>query len=186
MVLAIGGQLMKSRIVKEDFSGLNKFVKSVAGLSSYKVRVGIMGSESARMQASDKYGKYKGMKRRIPSKTQNSTTNATIGAAMEFGVVSKHIPARSWLRMPLNTLAQWIMKKSTQDMLFNLKAGETVLALKRLGISCENAIQAAFASRGLGQWAPNAASTIARKGSDAPLTDTAQLRRSVTSMVVTQ
>ena len=34
-------------------------------------------------------------------------------------------------------------------------------------------------SRGDGDWAPNAPSTIARKGSDAPMIDTGQLRSSI-------
>ena len=51
--------------------------------------------------------------------------------------------------------------------------------LNILGAACVKQIQMAFASWGFGQWAPDTVATVERKGSNTPLIDTAQLRRSI-------
>ena len=53
----------------------------------------------------------------------------------------------------------------------------------KIGIIAEGVVQEAFSTRGFGKWAPNSEMTIAQKGSDSPLIDTAQLRKSISSDV---
>ena len=51
--------------------------------------------------------------------------------------------------------------------------------LHRAGLTAQNAVRAWFTDP-RNHWAPNAPSTIARKGSDKPLIDTGELRKSIT------
>lgn len=112
-------------------------------------------------------------------------TNAEIGLINEVGSMERNIPARSWLRLPLwlkeKELAAYVKSPPIMKLLL---AGKVTEALKLIGIFGETIVQGAFETRGYGQWEPNAPSTIDRKGSSAPLIDTRQLSRSVTSDVV--
>jgi phage gpG-like protein len=152
---------MQSRIVKSDLRGLNNFVKGISEKSF--VKVGIFGKKAKRKQG--------------------VLTNAEIGAIHEFGSFSRGIPDRSFLRLPLFQKSEQILSESSKGSLKMLVDGNLVGLLKRFGIVCENAIQEAFASAGFGAWAPNAPSTIRRKGSSAPLIDVGELRRSIASKV---
>lgn len=158
----------ESKIVKSDFSGLDKFVKAIS--TNMIVKVGIFGAKN-------------------PRRDQKGTlTNAEVGFIHEFG--TDKIPKRSFLRMPLFLYGDDILamvKKSGAAK--KLAAGKGVQVLADLGIACENVILRAFDSGGWGDWAPNAPSTIRRKSkkgrrSDSPLIDTGQLRRSIASAVV--
>lgn len=149
--------------IRYDFKQLDLFARSVSG--DHVVKVGIFGNKTART------GK---------SKTK---TNAELGALHEFGSFSLGIPARSFLRWPLFFRQRFIIKEASAGATKLMFNGQWILVLKRLGIACERAVLQAFASRGFGSWAPNAPSTIARKGSDAPLIDTGQLRRAIASKV---
>jgi hypothetical protein len=152
----------QSKIVKHDFSVLDKFVKGLE--LNMVVQVGIFGAHTNR-------------------KDSKGNTNADVGAANEFG--TSKIPKRSWLRDPIFQNSEQILKYvQTAGALRKLAAGKKIEVLADLGIACENAIERAFDSAGFGQWAPNASSTIRRKGSDSPLIDTKQLRFAVASAVV--
>ncbi len=153
---------MKSSF-KYDMSKLQTFVKGLD--DKHQVQVGIFGNKSSRHAG-------KGI------------TNADVGAIQEFGSFTRGIPPRSFLRMPIHTQTDQILKQVVPGAKDLLAQGKMMILLKRLGIACENVVQAAFASRGFGTWAPNKPSTIKRKGSDSPLIDTAQLRRSIASRVV--
>lgn len=154
---------MKSSI-KYDLSKLQTFVKGLD--DKHQVQVGVFGTKSSR-------------------KDSSTLTNAEIGAIQEFGSFTRGIAPRSFLRMPIHTQTDQILKQVQPGAKELIAQGKMVMLLKRLGIACENVIQAAFASRGFGTWKANAPSTIKRKGSDSPLIDTAQLRRSIASRVVT-
>lgn len=152
---------MKSEIITSDFSKLNQFVKGLK--SPYVVDVGIFGKKNGR----DKGGQ----------------TNAEIGFRHEFG---KGVPKRSFLRMPIFQYSEDILaavKKA--GALKKIADGKMIGVLADLGVACEAVILQAFASRGWGSWAPNRPSTVRRKGSDSPLIDTGQLRRSISSAVTT-
>lgn len=153
---------MSGRVVKYNLDPLHQFVKSAG--NNNVVRVGIFGEKSSRKKG--------------------AITNAEVGAINEYGSFTRGIPARSFLRMPIHNKSQEILKEASAGVAELFAAGKHMVALKRLGIACENAIQRAFASRGFGTWKPNAPSTIARKKSSQPLIDTSQLRRAITSKVV--
>lgn len=145
-----------------NMSKLQIFVKSLD--DRHHVQIGIFGNKS---------GRKKG-----------AATNAELGAIHEYGSFSKGIPARSFLRMPVSTQSTQVIAEATGGSKGLVASGQIVKLLKRLGIACENVIQRAFSSRGFGSWAPDKPSTVRRKGSDSPLIDTAQLRRSIASRVV--
>lgn len=153
---------MSGKVAKFDLGPLHKFVKSIGNKNF--VRVGIFGDKNGR--------------------SQKGRTNAEIGAIHEYGSFTPVIiPARSFLRMPLFKKKDEILKEAGQNAGNLFGEGKHMQVLKNLGIACENAIQEAFASRGFGQWKPDAPSTIKRKRSSAPLIDTSQLRRAISSQV---
>lgn len=153
---------MSGRIVKADFGPLNQMVKILSG--KHTIQVGIFAPKATRKNA-------KGL------------GNPDLGAIHEFGSVSRGIAPRSFLRMPLIQYGQEIIKEGTIGMDYFLAKGNFIQVLKNIGLACEVAINRAFVTRGFGSWKPNAPSTVARKGSDMPLIDTSQLRRSIASRV---
>lgn len=173
-----------SKVIRDDFAGLNNLAKALS--SDLVVKVGIMGSKAG-PHYEPKYGSKAGKGGTRPkSKAVSNLTNAALGAVMEFGSVSRGIPARSFLRMPITREAKKIMAEAGADPAGARQMaqdGTKKLLLTRLGIACENAVQRAFGSRGFGLWAPDDAETIRRKGSSMPLIDTGQLRRSIASKV---
>lgn len=167
---------MKST-TRSSTAGLKELKRALELIQAKRVQVGIFAAKTSR--------------------PDGDMTNADIGAINEYGVPfafklghSQGIPARSWLRMPINLKGKEIFSKAAK------KAGELVSAsskavagrvdlfYRRIGIAAEVAIHQAFRSQGFGTWAPNAASTIKRKGSASPLIDHRELERSVASRVV--
>lgn len=169
-----------NRVVRANFRGLNDLVKAMS--DKHVVKVGIMGSK-AQEQHKEAKGHAGKSGLRPSSKRESGLTNAGLGAVHEFGSYTRGIPKRSWLRMPIYAKAREIVTFGGKLIYETVKAGSAVPMLRALGIACENAIQQAFSTGGFGRWAPDAPSTVAAKGSSAPLIDTAQLRRSVTSKV---
>lgn len=109
-------------------------------------------------------------------------TNPEIAAKHEFGI---GVPKRSMLRMPLHLHGDKVLKDAQSDAKSNLKTvsknpkATAKRLLARVGAGAYNVVSEAFATGGYGNWKPNAPSTIALKGSSAPLIDTAQLRQAV-------
>src|SRR5690606_9071336 len=106
--------------------------------------------------------------------------NAEIGLNQEVGSLSRNIPARSWLRMPIEEkqkdLVKFLQTDRAQELAEELDF-ETLLEL--LGLKAEGIIDEAFRTGGFGKWAANAPATIAAKGSSNPLIDKSELRRAV-------
>lgn len=141
-----------------DMKGLKDLEKGVK--KKMYAKVGILGEKSAR---------------------NGEVNNAEIGVVQEFGSVTKNIPARSFLVMPITEKRKQIQKeilKRKKVLEKALEKGDMTVFYDLLGVAAEKAIQQAFDSGGFGKWAP----LKVRQGS--PLVDTAQLRRSVTSKVV--
>jgi hypothetical protein len=149
-------------------------------------RVGILGSKASRMNTvTTKSGKHRA------GKDMATMTNAEIGLVHEKGSTTRHIPRRSFLEMPLILKSEKLLSIRNKIWeIFNYAGEESAARLKQayasLGIAAENIVQSAFASGGFGRWAADKEATIRRKGSSAPLIDTAQLRRSITSDVVSK
>ena len=148
---------------KSNLKGLDNLEKAIK--NKLETRVGILGSSPNRGE---------------------SATNADIGLTHEMGVVSKNIPARSWLRMPLEEKAKEISNKvlkNKQVIAAEMAGGDMEKMYEVIGLAAEVAIQEAFESRGFGKWADLSQKTITAKGSDSPLIDTGQLREAVMSQV---
>ncbi len=98
-----------------------------------------------------------------------------------------HIPARSWLQMPIqrrNAIKNKLIKhfgESKEDIEHYIaKSGDLMSLAIMIGVSAVEQIQDAFDSNGFGEWAANSALTIAQKGSAMPLVDTGSLRQAIT------
>lgn len=150
--------------VTVDLSGLQELIRELG--SEYVTKVGILGSDAGKT-----YEDGEGM------------TVSEVGLYNEFG--TDRIPARSFLRMPIEQRQRYILEKlSTPSIRAMIEKGDIKGVYARLGFEAQNVIQGAFSTSGFGQWPPNAPSTVAAKGSSKPLIDTAQLRKSITSKVV--
>ncbi len=147
-------------VVKGDFTQLNKLV---AGLSKkLHVDVGILGGAQP---------------------TEEGHTLAGVMATHEFGSITKSIPERSWLRMPIETKGNAIEKAVQPKVKALLENGDTKGIFKLIGLACETQIQEAFDTGGFGTWDQLSPSTIKAKGSSQILVDTAAARQAVTSKV---
>lgn len=98
-----------------------------------------------------------------------------------------HIPARSWLQMPLEkrqALKKKIIskfgdyKEVVEDYI--AETGDLYSLALMVGASAVELIQEAFDTDGYGQWAANSPYTVASKGSSKPLVDKGKLRGAVT------
>ena len=157
---------MPSANVKIDFNieGLERIRKNLEE-SKLTAKLGIFGDKNKR---DDETGQ----------------TNADIGAAHEFGVLTKKLPRRSFLLDPLTIKGKELTKKVGQiiDRYIDEEGGiEKILEL--VGIYGESIVQEAFESGGFGAWQPIKEATASRKGSSQILIDSSQLRRSVISKV---
>lgn len=156
--------MVKQTRIDFHLEGLNELISELD--SGLVTRVGILGAKNTRDEGDD-------------------MGNADVGLVMEVGSDSQGIPARSFLRMPLETqgveLIKGMQSGSAKDA-FN--RGNIRGVFKIMGVLAEKIVDDAFASGGFGHWPALKKETIARKGSSAILINTSQLRRGVTSDVV--
>lgn len=172
----------QSASVRVNTGGLDNLLLGIK--QKYAARVGILGSTTRVDQQRKEPGeKAKGGGHKV-GKEASEMTNAEIGLAHEKGIKSKNLPRRSWLETPLRENLGSYFKE------LGVKAIETILknqpkeAYRDLGIIAEQIIQRGFETGGYGKWKQLSQVTIRKKGSSAILIDTAQLRRSITSTVV--
>jgi hypothetical protein len=165
-----------------DFTGLHHFVRLMDSAGKYVVKVGIFGNKTARSVTSGAKPGKSGI-RKVVKGSKSTLTNAELGLIHEFGSADRNIPPRSFLRMPLAVKSKEILSDAFKGAPELLKEGNVRMILARLGIACKKWIQTAFATRGFGAWLPDNLATVLRKGSNSPLIDTAQLRRSIASQV---
>lgn len=152
--------------IRADLSQLENLLKQIGG--EFVARVGVIGSAAGEVHDSE-----------------SGLTNAELGLIHEFGSESRNIPARSFLRMPLETKQdQLIDKLDTGEVKDAIESGDIKQVYKVLGREGEQIVRDAFMSGGYGNWKANAPATVARKGTDKPLLDTGALQRSVSSDVV--
>jgi hypothetical protein len=164
--------------------------------NKFRTRVGILGSKTERLaqQPGETHSKYKQRVRKWLKDREGGSggmTNAEIGLIHEKGSVTRGIPRRSFLEVPLMNGLQKVDRagKVLQQELNTAIAadrdpeGAWKKAHRDLGIIGEQIVQKAFEDHGPG-WKEDAPATIARKKSESPLIDTGQLRRSIMSDVV--
>lgn len=155
---------MQQTVIRADLSELERILRELGG--TFVARVGILGSNAGQKHP------------------DGDLTNAEIGVIQEFGSVSRNIPPRSFLRMPIERKTEYLVQRMGVSRVRDaMNQGDIFTVYKILGIAAEGVVKDAFSSRGYGTWKANASSTVAAKGSDAPLIDTGQLRRSISSDV---
>lgn len=157
---------------KEGFKdkGLKGFIKALK--SPPHVRVGIFAGKTSREASTGKA----------------EPTNATIGAAHEYGSPSRNLPQRSFLRMPINDHLDQEIKKvpklAQSSFAQAAKAGTLYEFLKLLGVTAERTIRLAFASNGFGKWPSLVPGPYRNKKTvNNILVETTQLRESIQSKV---
>lgn len=152
--------------VKGDFSMLEKLVDELD--TNYYVDVGILGSETD---------------------SESGLTIAGIGAVHEFGTDRAGrgnktvIPKRSFIKMPIDKKQADIKSAAEKRLQQHLEKGNVKGVFEDIGLAAEGVIQEAFSTGGFGTWAPNAESTVQKKGSASPLIDEGVLRKAITSKV---
>lgn len=153
--------------IEFNLKGLENLRREVG--SAHKTRVGILGSHAARTE---------------PGSPLN---NAEIGVIQMFGSITKNIPARDFLFFPIQSHQREIIHDMQASAVKNaVVAGDFKNVYGLLGAAALKWVLAAFDTSGFGQWAPNAPSTVDKKGSARPLIDIGELRRACTSDVVSR
>lgn len=120
---------------------------------------------------------------------EHGETLATIGKLQEWGFVTRfpsssysvHVPARSWLNMPLHR-PEFV--SGARLVLTRYLNGQVSDAGRALGEYAVSWIRLAFLSSGFGSWSPLSAETIRRRretgsSSRMPLIDTGKLMNSI-------
>lgn len=139
----------------------------------YIAQVGVLGDADRMKTILNKKGKY------TASKTDSSSqTNASIGLRHEYGVISKNLPERSFLRMPLYLKLPNIVLKLGQKVLDGLTKKNIKLVYRKIGLLGEGIVMGAFATRGYGRWAN------LKSGAPSHLIKSGQLHQSIHSRVV--
>jgi len=119
-------------------------------------------------------------------RNEEGVTNPQLAYIHTNGSPLQNIPARPILQPAIsepenNRLIGEQLGKAAQDVLQG-KPEAAENDLHRTGMLATNIVKRWFVNPA-NSWAPNAPSTIARKGSARPLIDTGQLRRSATYVV---
>jgi hypothetical protein len=119
------------------------------------------------------------------AKTADGVQVAEYGAYNEFGsiVVKDRPPKRSFIRMPIEQKQDKIGAYVSGKAKAHLESGDVKAVFQDIGIAAESVIQEAFDTQGFGSWAPDADSTVARKGSSTPMIDDGTLRKAITHRV---
>ena len=148
--------------IDADFSGLDRLLAGLKG--NHYVDVGVLGENGGKTEA-------------------GGATLAMIGAVHEFGSISRKIPKRSFITMPLTTGQDKIQADVQPRMAKHLETGDVKGIFADIGIAAEARIQEAFETGGFGTWAPDAPATVQAKGSDSILIDDGSLRKSIASKI---
>jgi hypothetical protein len=180
---------MAAGYVSLDDTTLKAVLADFAKNGKARVHLGILGGSADRNLPAPKVHFEDFWDKTESGKAAKQTTigapnNAEIGAAHEFGIVDKNLPARSWLRMPIITELPSALSVTNKDLWHRVIITKGILgALALLGAYAFDVIQLAFDTGGFGHWAALSKRTIARKGSAAILIDTAQMRQAITAEV---
>jgi hypothetical protein len=146
-------------VIKDNFSGLDKFQKSFK--ENKVAKVGIFSDKNAR---------------------DDAMTNVKVGMKHEFGSFSEGIPRRSFLRDPMTFKRKELLKQAKKIIDRDIDKG-IEFVLEKIGVLGETIVQEAFATGGFGAWQPLSDTTIKKKNSSSVLIDTGQLRRAIISKV---
>lgn len=186
----IGNDSLNQIFVKLDIARLEKIQKELG--KKYVAEVGIMGGKANRL-AKNPEESHKHYKARVRKHKEEVTAaeaaglnNATIGLIHEKGSLTRNIPRRSFLEMPLKKKLPEVMGRIGNELVRGVSAANIEIVYRQLGVIAEGIVLRAFSTSGYGDWPANSPTTIARKKSSKPLIDTAQLRKSISNRVVTK
>jgi hypothetical protein len=145
-----------------NFQGLRSLSARVASLVKENVKVGVIGGEEA-----------------------DGTSLADVMNWIEFGTVNDdgtvRQPERPVLRRTINQNMDYFRAINAANLPRVLDGRMAAgIALDLLGLAAVSKVKQAMVD---GPWAPNAPSTIARKGSSKPTIDTGHLRQAMTHVV---
>lgn len=117
------------------------------------------------------------------ARSDGGPSNATIGAAHEFGTTK--LPVRSFLRIPISERLEKEMEASgalDKDALQAVISTKSLIPyMKKIAVLAEGIVIGAFGSNGYGKWQAWKAGYSSKSGNI--LVDTNQLRDSITSEV---
>lgn len=150
---------------------LKTLIGAFDSLPEYNIEIGVFSGDAMRKET-----------------IRVGITNAELMFIHENGSPLHHIPARPVLKMTIDWANKELLKptidraiKAFLDSHFNQDALEK--ELNKMCIRMENYARDLIYSND-GRLAPNAPSTIAKKGDNHPLFDTGQLARSITCQLV--
>lgn len=138
-----------------------------------------------------------GVPQQKASRRTEEVNNAELAYLHTNGCPHRNIPPRPFLIPALNAHQKEIAEQQGRILkaLFSASSnnatlgpasvgsqGKVMVEMKKLGMMGQNYVKGWFVDPANG-WPPNAPATIARKGSDRPLIDTAQLRNSITYVI---
>ncbi len=156
-----------------NFAPLQEMTADVEANKNAKARVGVLANKADRFSIM------------TSTSTKDKMNNPTLGLVHEFGSASLNIPARSFLRVPLELeLPKKLAPLGKQVWKVLISTKGFIHALEVLGLMGVQVVEVAFRTGGYGRWQALKASTIRRKGSSAILIDSGQLRRSISMAVV--
>lgn len=138
--------------VNDIDKGMQEILSDLKELSEFEIKVGIQSGDT----------------------NSDGQSLAEIAAYNEFG--TGRIPARPFLRSSVEEHNNWT--DETERVWNGVINGDVTpqYGAELIGDKAASDIQEKLTA---GPWVPNAPSTIARKGSDRPLIDTGELRRSI-------
>lgn len=180
---------------KINYKGLENLIKAMS--KQYSVKVGLLankgGSDAvsenmdlAGLGALQEFGADIKITQKMAAFLHFKAEELGLPKSDKKGDGYVHIPARSWLQMPLerrtDLLKKILAKTGDIEMLadYIAKTGDLQSLAVLVGASAVEQIQEAFNTEGFGEWAANSPYTIAQKGSAMPLVDTGSLRQAIT------
>lgn len=172
---------MSGGSVTLNTKALQAFKRQLKKAEKSRVEVGIFSENAAR---------------------DDGESNVEVGAKMEFGSAEDSEtslkqqqargrgpmmwhgnPARSFLMMPITTELPIVIRSEHAQLEKSFVEDGAPAMLEQVGFMGEAVVQDAFDTQGFGTWPNNSKKTVEWKGSDKPLIDSTQLRKSVSSRV---
>lgn len=180
--------------IEENFEDLERLQKELKYLQTHAVRVGVLGNGSSKRRdqskAKRKLMKRKGLLKKGGSFVNRDKTRKKSKSALveEYAIFNEYgtsrIPKRPFFRLSVGTQkAQNEIKEYLNTQIENIISGELTGqgAYENLGTFVVQKIKKTIMS---GNFAPNDAKTIKRKGSSTPLIDTHSLYNSISYEIV--
>jgi len=150
----------KTTVTIDKFEKIAKLLEKLAGKS---VLIGVPEAETDR-------------------KVGEAASNAELAYIHEHGAPVHNLPKRKFLEPAIEDNIEQINKQQKVVLECTLENKDTQASLNALGLLGQSTVKNWFTNSKNG-WEPIKPATIARKGSDKPLIDTAQLLNSITYII---